>query len=546
MGFMMEISRRTKYILMGLLVILNLILRLPTTPHEMGVDSFDTHAWASSISANGYAKWILHPLSFFGLYPFSYPSGPPFFLSEISQCTGMEMEYTILVITTFLGIFGIFAAYLLAKEIWNDFLFAFSVAFVYSTSNLFLGATTWQTDPFNLFLVFLPLFVWSLLRCYNQKKGRLKYKYFLLALCLLITLATIHRMVLFIPLILIAFGATIAFCRIVERKIIKINTKVATLIFFILFIPLFLLPFTSWSLYSPDLASLEGSGALAYFSHGYGPHIILLNMSTEYAMGIGIVIVLAPIGVISLLLKEKKRFSDVFLLALVLCFAPFFTGITYFQWFAIFFFSLLIGIGLMEILKMLGKIKRVKNAAPLILIVILAFSALMPYFVVVRPTLSMPMHTAYMNELTYNTALFIKANGVEIPRISNAYIPERITAIAGPPYYGDIDKDKLRSRIKPISILEFVKERGKSDYLYKVATSRSERFYWTMDCNSDQTRRVLKYKTHIVIEDNYRPRDSPFQVSLHESRPKIYDNGLNSIWYLNYNSNTNASAVFSK
>lgn len=538
----MRLSRKTEYVLIGLLVIFNIILRLPVTPHEIGADSFVTHRWASSISANGYAKWILHPLSFFGLYPFSYASGPPFFLSGTSQCTGVGMEHTILVITTFLGFFGVFTVYLLAKEIRNDFLFAFSVAFIYSTFRYFISVTTWQTDPFNFFLVFLPLFIWSLLRCHNQKKSRLKY--YLLTLGLVIILATIHNIVLFTPLILIAFGVSTAFCLIGEKKNIKINPKVTALIFFSLFIPLFLLPFTPWSLYNPDLPSLQGSGPLAYFFHGYGPHIILLNLGAEYAMGISILIVLAPIGLISLLFLKKKRFSDVFLLALVLCFAPFLMDLNYIRVSVLYIFALLIGLGLMEMLKMLGKIKKVKSVAPLIIIAILAFSALLPYFVVVRHTPYLPMHTGHMNELTYNAALFIKAYGVEIPRISDGgIISARINAIAGPPYYHR-DIDKLSSRIEPMSILEFVRGRGKYDYLYKVKVERRwyERFHWTWDCDSELTKRVLNYKTHLVIADNYLPKLA-FHRSLHETRPKIYDNGLESIYYLNYNSNTNTSVM---
>ena len=537
----MELSKKTKYALIGFLVILNIILRLPVTPHEIGADSFATHAWASSISANGYAKWILNPLSFFGLYPFSYPSGPPFFLSGTSQCTGVEMEYTILIITTFLGVFGVFTVYLMAKEIRNDFLFAFSVAFIYSTFRYFIFITTWQADPFNFFLVFLPLFIWSLLRCHNQKKSRLKY--YLLTLGLVIILATIHRMVVFTALILIAFGVSTAFCLIVEKKNIKVTPKVTALIFFSLFIPLFLLPFTPWGIYNPDLPSLQGSGYHAYFFHGYGPHIILLNLGAEYAMGISILIVLAPIGLISLLLEEKKRFLDVFLLALVLCFAPFLMDLNYIRTSVLYIFALLIGLCLMEMLKMFDNVKKVKSVAPLIIIAILAFSALLPCFVVVRHTPYLPMHTGHMNELTYNTALFIKAYGVEIPRTSDAwYIPARIDAIAGPPYYHK-DIDKWSSRIEPMSIMEFLEGRGKYDYLYKVEREWYEYLHWTWDCDSDLTKRALDYKTHLVIKDNYLPNRA-FHRSLHETRPKIYDNSLESIYYLNYNINT--STMFSK
>lgn len=43
---------------------------------------------------------------------------------------------------------------------------------------------------------------------------------------------------------------------------------------------------------------------------------------------------------------------------------------------------------------------------------------------------------------------------------------------------------------------------------------------------------ALGKKTYLAIEDNYLPSNLPFYRSLRDSRPKIYDDGLESIWYL--------------
>ena len=530
----MKLTKRANYLLIfGFLAILTVLFRFPVTPHELGVDSFQVHAWASSISANGYAKWILHPLSFFGLYPFSYPSGGIFLLSEVSQCSSVEMEWTIWIAATFFGVLGVFTSYLMAKEVMNDFLFCFSVAFVYSTSRVFIGLTNWTVSTRGLFIVLLPLLIWSLLRSYNQKEERLKY--LLLTVCLLVILATIHNLIFFTPLILIAFGVSVLFYAANKKfKVPKIIIpKVSIILFFALFIPLFLLPFTPLGFYQ-RLESFEGGHQSGYFFHGSTPYHILLNMGAEYAMAVGILIPLILLGLILLLLKRQKTFSDVFLLAIVLCFAPFLADAGYMRFFVLFIFSLLIGFGLIGILKMLGKVKKVKSAASLILIAILAFSALLPYFVVVRPVPSLPFHTSHMNELTYNSALFIKAYGVEIPRLSDAmFIPARINAIAGPPYY-HIDIDKWSSRIERISLLEFVTGTERYDSPYKIERKWGEYLSWRWDCDSNYARHVLDDKTHLVVEDNYLPNDLPFHRSLHETRPKIYDNGLENIYYLNY------------
>lgn len=67
-GKTMKLTKKANYLLM-FLVVLNATFRFPTTPHELGVDSFKMHGMANFISANGYVKWIMHLLSLFGLYP---------------------------------------------------------------------------------------------------------------------------------------------------------------------------------------------------------------------------------------------------------------------------------------------------------------------------------------------------------------------------------------------------------------------------------------------------------------------------------------------
>ena len=531
----MKFSKKTKYVLLAFLALLNIILRLPTTPHEIGIDSFHMHARANFISTTGYADWILNPLSFFGLYPLSYPSGEIFFLSEVSQCTNIEMEWTIWLVATFLGILGAFTAYLMAKEIMNDFLFAFSVAFIYSTSRMFIGFTTWTVTARALFITILPLFIWSLLRCHNKKEDR--FKYLLLAIGLLIILGTIHHMVLFTPVILIAFGASILLYLVGKKfKILKITPKTTVIVFFAFFIPLLLLPFTPLGFYH-ESASFIGGHRYGYFFHGSTPYHILLNMGAEYAMAVGILILLLPIGFILLLLKKQKTFSDMFLIALLLCFTPFLADPIYMRFFVLFIISLLIGLGLLGILKILGKVEQAKSTAPLILVIILSFSALLPYFVVVQELPSLPMHTSHMNEATYNSALFIKTHGVELPRISASlrFLP-RINAIAGPPYQHtySIERDRMSSwSIKPISFSNFITEFLKYKSLYEVKKPWYGYFAY-YNCDNMYVKQMMGYKTYLVIEDDYLPGRLPFYQSLRDTRPKVYSNGLESIWYLSY------------
>ena len=113
----MKFSNRSKYILLGLLVLLNIVLRIPSYPHQTGYDSFHTSILANIISLLGHAGWWVHPLSIFGMYPYSYASAVPFMLSGISQLSGLEMEITVLIFDVFVGLLSIFMVYLLAGMI---------------------------------------------------------------------------------------------------------------------------------------------------------------------------------------------------------------------------------------------------------------------------------------------------------------------------------------------------------------------------------------------------------------------------------------------
>lgn len=106
--------------LLIVLIILSIIIRIPITSNEVGNDSFLVHGEANSISTYGKAIWVIHPLSFIGIYPLSVPSTVPFLLSGISQTVNLEMAQVILIYSILLGIIGIFTMYILALELKND------------------------------------------------------------------------------------------------------------------------------------------------------------------------------------------------------------------------------------------------------------------------------------------------------------------------------------------------------------------------------------------------------------------------------------------
>src|SRR5437899_694530 len=93
----MRPPRKPTYALLLFLFFVNLLVRYPRTPHELGYDGFVYHGMTVSLIQHGYALWILHPFSYFGLYPLSQPSGSFFFLGDLSVLSGIVLEASILI-----------------------------------------------------------------------------------------------------------------------------------------------------------------------------------------------------------------------------------------------------------------------------------------------------------------------------------------------------------------------------------------------------------------------------------------------------------------
>ena len=577
----MKFSKKLNYILLLILTMLNIIFRYPTTMHELGgFDSFFIHGLANSISVNGYAKWIINPLSIFGLYPYSYPSAIPYILSGVSQCTDLGMEWTIFLVGTCVGIFAIFTTYLMAREIKNDDLFAFLVAFTFSLSPVLLSLTRWCASTRGMFLSLLPLLIWGLLRYHNKNDTR----YILLSAVLFVIIATIHRAAWLIipvffayfiavtienisrkiklsketllpilgilllgvliicaimatdnltPLLLIVFVAY--FLNSIFQKIDKKlrASVIISLILILLFICSFIMQFSEMSIYKTS--DIWYNYQAGYFFEGSEWYILILNMLTNYTGQIGILIFFGIIGIFVLLLKSKKDFNYWFILLSILFLISLSALGTYVPIVLLPFFSVLIGIGLCKILNIT---QMRKYGIPIImccLLISLSFSGFM-----INHWENIPLGktnlTPLMEDETYSAAIFLKDYGHGTFVSSDSIISYRISAYSETPLfpghsawplaYSFIDNPEI------VSMTEFTLN---LDYLY-VANNTVQKDYnvsLTFDCDNTTAKELLsKYNIHYYIENNNMQPQDQFFKSVREKRYKIYDDGVESIWYL--------------
>lgn len=205
----MKLRKRTTLFLLILIIFINIVIRYPRVPHEVGADSFLIHSFSNTVMELGQIPWISHPTSYLGLYPNSYPAGGPVLLAAFSGLSGLSMENTILVVSGLLGLLSCVGAFLVAGTILPDNRFKLFVAFGYSTSPLLLKFSMWTFSTRIMFLTLLPLFLWAVLSRMDIELDR-KYSYYVIAFLFLLAMATTHRlfwMALFFALIMVYFNA---------------------------------------------------------------------------------------------------------------------------------------------------------------------------------------------------------------------------------------------------------------------------------------------------------------------------------------------------
>lgn len=325
-----------------MLVILNIVLRIPSIPHEKGYDSFFIHSLANSVSIFGGAEWWAHWLSVFGFYAYSYASAVPFILSGMHQLMGIDMEIVILIYCILIGLISIFTAYVLAGRLSSNFTFKYGVALFFSIAPGVMLFSTWEVSARGLFIVLLPLFIYLLL-----SKIHLYKKLFLLPILFVFEFAIHHYSFILIPIVGIYLVILI-----LERTNYLDLIKPSIHYFIISLIALFVgLPFIT--------RSLIDSGSRYSW---------LITSSVTILRQVGPAAFLAIGSFAYLLLKKEKSRNDLLLLSVLTVFIPTIYSHTYGAYILLLFIILFIGVAFVNISSILNH-KRIVSAALILLIV---------------------------------------------------------------------------------------------------------------------------------------------------------------------------------
>ncbi len=160
------IGRKTQYFFLAVIGVISILFRYPTSSFMID-HANDSHFYtflANSITYFGRAKWIIHPLSYMGQYPFSSTTGYPMFLSSVSQAAGVPVDIALLVLTYFISLVGIIGMFLLLREMFDNSIFSLTGSFFFALMPITIWYSSWSLTD-RIFVVYLtPFFLFFLLR----------------------------------------------------------------------------------------------------------------------------------------------------------------------------------------------------------------------------------------------------------------------------------------------------------------------------------------------------------------------------------------------
>lgn len=543
----MKFSQKNKFILLGLLVVINIAIRLPVTAHAIGVDTFYIFSLAESISTFGSAKWILNPTSFFGVYPFSYPSAFMFILSGLSQTTSISMDYIILLTGMILGISGVFFMLLLAKEVWNNDMYAFLAAFSYSLSFNLLRYTLWGASTRGIFIAIFPLFLWILLKYRKSIKILL-----FLGLIIFILLAASHRVSFLLPIVIITFCAVILL-RWLSKKV-KISSFINPAVLHVHIF--YILAIISIILFSIQFLNVGPFNVRGYYTGLYftGDDFFstFSNMAIDFTSKLGLIFVFIIPGFIILAGKSIKKLAEMFIILSVIVFLPL-TGLQIYSTVIIAPFLILVStFGFLILCDFFLKKKILVHVAFTLIILSSLFFIL---FMVSHSN----VYEETMPENTYNSAQFIKYNSNGTLMANSGDLASKMTAYStkptlplGGPYaiaqtpgriiYGFATNEDLLTR--PLTLSEL---NPSVDEFWVAYNAYNEKIDWETIIFKNHWDDIVsknmfsKYKVNLIIESGQSGKyfywgeiDSRLLTSLYESGNKIYVNGMENIYSVRY------------
>jgi hypothetical protein len=548
----MKFPRYTNYMLILFLSILSILLRFPGTSHSVGIDAFVMQGLANQIVEDGYAAWIVHPLSYLGLFPLSYPSGGIFLPAGLAVMSGYQSEVSILPLSMLMGLIGVLGAYLLAREFKKDDLFAFIVAFIFCIAPKFILNTTWETPTRGGFMAFTPIFLFMLLRAHRIPTR----KNLAMVVLMLFILAAFHRLAILMLIVILAYIFTSMFLvatRIAKLKMptLFLKPKTRSRVRTLSFIGLFIL----------GAVLLLGSGVLEVYEYGRLMHAEsvpgeTVNLGVSLTRSSGVLTPFILLGTYAFVSQRNKSLKEFLIIFTALAIIPTLYLRRYTGFYVPIFIAILAGMGVYYLISIMAQMGRKRLSAALFATVIVGSLvmtvALLDYESESVDSLTMEEYDIGLYTRFYLEGTLLSNNGLPGSRlaaisglpslpIGGATVPR-----AGPEQlaYGFIDPDEVTVVQVPLDQLTI-----NSDSLFDAPdVANAESHLWVLHTYRplhplygpfpDQL--IIDYDIHYAYEDkryidhffaegkSYESNYLKYQVR--NLRYRVYESTGYSIW----------------
>jgi len=335
----LKTSFRTSMIL--LLASISVLIRIPITPHEMGVDSFIFMSISTSITQTGFIFDSLSLVTFFGLVEESYPSGIFTISATVCSVSGLSIQEYAYIHPILFSLFGLFSFWMLLGEFHISFHSRWLSSLSYTLVPAYLYLSSWSLESRYLFSVFLPIFIWIMLKLKNQSIHKNTNKYVLFFLSIWLLLPIIHHMGILTSFIVLLFLLSTFNYRLQENSISKEKIGKYSLLF-LFSLSLFILSLSSIGFLPFSVSSnyfhrflLEGDSIL----------ITLINVLFYYLLNFGPLLFLSLLGIFYIFRKNNISEEEYLLIYLLLFCVILSLDRTYIPFVICLFLSILVAFG---------------------------------------------------------------------------------------------------------------------------------------------------------------------------------------------------------
>ena len=525
-----KFPRKTILLLLLTLILIAVALRYPLVQHErFQTDSYYIHYLAKLIGDEGFARWTFHPLSYFGYYPLSYPTGMPVVLAELAALTGLSVELSALVADMMLA--GLFAlvVFCLSREFLERPEYAMLAAFFASVGPRFVDTTYWDGSARGPVIVLVTLLALLALRASSTHQNRL------LVLAGLICFGCVsgHHMAVLILLYGVGFVVAVMGSRYV--RMMK-GTKIRRLAVASFLVASALVVLSVLSYFETLVVSISKAFRdPGFFSIEPAPLSTLLNMGVSYTHQIGFVLLLSIAGLFIVLRRPVFTVRPLFLISVILVSVPVLGNSLYVS---MLLAPLVVILGLVYVREALRNGRRKKLVLSIVGMLVVV-SLVFPVWSSQRwngfelsPGATVEVHNQIFNDATY-----LRVNAYQRYAISNVNV---VTAqlLAFTDLYllnseytlvvnGDITASKLRGNITPSGVgfpfniyiwFDYKQEYNVGDILWYTMLGGSAFLNGHGALSIEANKWFSSYPKILVVVDNNFPSSAVFLTEVRNAQ----------------------------